>query len=158
MQILGLSVPFQDPGRNTRVNIIWIFHTIFSSLRPRFSFCAGGGSAVKVRMGEFMVVQGDCPAVGVVRMLARATCCVPSTSSGESVAPLDSDARARLDLRRQIVKVRMLERVFGGYPLGGVVLQHLCYQGEAARIELWAEDIEREPRLGVLAPFGLEFG
>lgn len=29
MQILGLSVPFQDPGRNTRVNIIWIFHTIF---------------------------------------------------------------------------------------------------------------------------------
>ena len=73
-------------------------------------------------------------------------------------AHLDCNARASLDLRRQIVKVRMLERVFGGYPLGGVVLQHLCYQGEAARIELWAEDIEREPRLRVLAPLGLELG
>ena len=77
---------------------------------------------------------------------------------GRERRSLDSDARARLDLRRQIVKVRMLERVFGGYPLGGVVLQHLCYQGEAARIELWAEDIEREPRLRVLAPLGLELG
>ena len=58
-------------------------YTIFKQNRQyKTSLLCRGGSVVKVGMGKFMVAQGDCPAVGVVRMLARATRCVPSTSSG----------------------------------------------------------------------------
>ena len=147
-----------DPGRNTRVNILHNlelphdFQLYKTSLvqgwlgcKGRYGQIHGGPRGLPCRRRRAYARQSH--ALRALHLLGRGR-----------FAHLDCNARASLDLRRQIVKVRMLERVFGCYPLGGVVLQHLCYQGEAARIELWAEDIEREPRLRVLAPLGLELG